>query len=46
MGHEPLPVGPDVVVLDVFGEDAGEKGEFGGGECWNLGHNYLAMVPM
>lgn len=32
VADEPLAVGPDVVVLGVFGEHAGEEGEFGGGE--------------
>lgn len=26
MAHEPLTVGPDMVVFDVFGEHAGEEG--------------------
>ena len=44
--YEPLSVGPDVVVLGVFGEHAGEEGEFAGGKSGDRGHDYLAVVPM
>ena len=40
-----MPVGPDVVVLCVFGEHAGEEGEFAGGHGGDVGHYYLAVVP-
>lgn len=42
---QPLPVGPDVVVFGVFGEHAGEEGEFGGGERGEMGHERLAVMP-
>lgn len=43
---EPLAVGPDVVVLGVFGEHLGEEGEFGGGDAVEAGHEGLAVMPM
>ena len=46
VSDKPLPVRPDVVVLDVFGENAGEKQEFTGWEARKLGHDDLAVVPI
>ena len=40
-----MPVGPNVVVLCIFGEHAGEEGEFAGGHGGDVGHYYLAVVP-
>ena len=45
MSHEPLPVGPDVVVFGVFGKRAGEEGDFGWGKGGDAGHDGLAVVP-
>ena len=45
VGDEPLPVGPDVVVLGVFGEHAGEEGELVGWQGGELRHDGLAVVP-
>ena len=42
---EPLAVGPDVVVFAVFGEHAGEEGEFGFGEAGQVADEDLAVVP-
>ena len=46
VGDEPLAVGPDVVVLGVFGEHAAEEGELEGREGGELRHDGLAVVPV
>ena len=46
VGDEPLPVGPDVVVLGVFGEHAAEEGELVRWKEGELGHDGLAVVPV
>ena len=45
MPHEPLPVGPDVVVFGVFGQHTSKEGKFCWGEGGNAGHEGLAVMP-
>ena len=46
VAHQPLAVGPDVVVFGILVEHLGEEGEFGGGDGGDFGHGYLAVVPV
>ena len=45
MSDEPLAVGPNVIILDIFGEHAGEEIGFGGRHGGDMGHDHLAVVP-
>ena len=43
--HEPLPIRPDMVILGVFREHAGEKRDFSRRHRRDMSHYHLAMVP-
>lgn len=45
VADEPLAVGPDVVILGVFREHAGEEREFGGRERGEMAHECLTVMP-
>lgn len=46
MAHEPLSVGPDVVVFHVFGQHEGQKGWFAWWEGGNAAHDEVAVMPI
>lgn len=46
MPDKPLAVGPDVVVFGIFGKHAGKECSFCRGYGGDVGHDYLAVVPV
>lgn len=46
VADEPLPVRPDVVILEVFFEHGAEEGDFVLRQFVDMGHEGLAVVPV
>ena len=45
MAYKPLPVGPDVIIFDVFCKHAGQEGDFVRWQSRNSSHYGLPVVP-